>query len=162
MRNGISLIFLDVDGVLNDKDTIAKCGEYRGIDDVKLVLLKEIVDQTKAKIVLISSWKEQWFTSYKSLQDDLAIYLDQRLSEVGLKISGKVRDEYTSGRGEAILNYLDVLDKKGIFVSSFAILDDHVQDYEEKGLLGYLVQTDFENGGLTPQLVEKAIQILRN
>ena len=161
MRNGISLIFLDVDGVLNDKDTNAKCGEYRGIDDAKLILLKAIVDQTKAKIILISSWKEHWFSSYKSLQDDLAIYLDQRLSQVRLKISGKVRDEYTSGRGEAILKYLDVLDKKGIFVSSFLILDDNDQDYEENELLGHLVQTDFENGGLTSQLAEIAIQILR-
>ena len=57
---GPKVIFLDVDGVLNCHSTKDKCGDYIGIDDKKVALLKEIVDATGAIIILVSSWKEWW------------------------------------------------------------------------------------------------------
>ena len=50
-KEEISIVFVDVDGVLN-------CTETNGcIDDDKLILLKEIINATNAKIVISSSWR---------------------------------------------------------------------------------------------------------
>ena len=54
------IVFLDVDGVLNSITTKDRCGPYVGIDDKKVSNLKDIIDATSAKIVLVSSWKEGW------------------------------------------------------------------------------------------------------
>ena len=56
----IKVIFLDVDGVLNDQASNSKCGFYTGIDDKKVKRLRAIVEATNAKIVLVSSWKKHW------------------------------------------------------------------------------------------------------
>lgn len=53
-------IFLDIDGVLNSNDWFEKNKDVDGlveIDPSKLILLKEIVDCTEAKIILSSSWR---------------------------------------------------------------------------------------------------------
>lgn len=51
------IIFLDIDGVLNYADLKERSPlGYIGISDDKMILLKELVDKTSAKIVLISSW----------------------------------------------------------------------------------------------------------
>eukprot|EP01084_Bolivina_argentea_P222111 376029_1 len=50
-KQTVSILFLDVDGVLNCKETNGK------IDDDKLILLKQIIDKTNAKIVISSSWR---------------------------------------------------------------------------------------------------------
>ena len=50
----MKVIFLDVDGIL----TYINSGEQNeGIDETRVERLKEIVDETDAKIVIISSWK---------------------------------------------------------------------------------------------------------
>lgn len=75
---GIKIIFLDVDGVLNCRTTEdVFCGSV-GIEDEKVSLLKQIVDSTKAVIVLVSSWKEWWYKEpkLKREQDRFANYLD--------------------------------------------------------------------------------------
>ena len=57
----MKIIFLDIDGVLNsakyDKKRTADDGN---IDTTRLPLLKHIVDSTKAKIVLTSTWRKFW------------------------------------------------------------------------------------------------------
>ena len=57
----MKIIFLDIDGVLNCDTTVESCGNYLGIDNSKLKLLAEIVDKTKAKVVLTATWKDKWF-----------------------------------------------------------------------------------------------------
>ena len=161
-EGGIKAIFLDVDGVLNCRTTKDKCEVYTGIEDEKVKLLKKIVDETGAMIVLTSSWKENWYSKpiLKDKQDELANYLDKKLSEAGLKIADKIDDYDTFSRGNAILLYLKRQENRGIKISKFVILDDEALNYKESHLTKNLVQTSFENGGLQEKHMKKAITIL--
>lgn len=59
MENYNSVIFLDVDGVLNSMSTPAWMGDDWDIPLARpLQNLKHIVDETGAKIVITSSWRE--------------------------------------------------------------------------------------------------------
>ena len=61
--NMMKVIFLDIDGVLNSYEYFDKIenlnvqGIEREIDVNKIKLLKRAVDETKAKVVLTSSWR---------------------------------------------------------------------------------------------------------
>ena len=160
--NGLNIIFLDIDGVLNCITTKDTCGPYRGIEDIKVSLLKEIVDSSNAKIVLVSSWKEWWFKEdrLKKEQDDLANYLDEKLAKEGLSIYDKTEDYDSIKRGEGIIEYLYKLNRRGIDVNNYVILDDLMFDYKKTKLTKHLVQTSFLYGGLQKKHVKKAIEIL--
>lgn len=158
----VKILFLDIDGVLNCSMTPYCHLGVRDIDMDKLMQVKSIVENTKAKILLISSWKEGWHSkeSKKPFQSATADYLDMRFSSAGLRISNKVNDIDYGGRGKSILDYLASLKKKGIEVISFAILDDDMGDYGKAGLAKHLVKTSFSRGGLTEGKAREAIAIL--
>ena len=74
----MKVIFLDIDGVLNSDEYLKKVkrlhiqGIESEIDINKIKLLKKAVDETKAKVVLTSSWR---FTrKAQSLRNLLANY----------------------------------------------------------------------------------------
>lgn len=156
------IIFLDVDGVLNCHSTKAMCGPYKGIDHSKVTLLKELVEETHAYIVLISSWKDNWFrsTKLKDEQDDMANYLDKKLAIQNVYISAKTEEDDPFQRGKGILDYLDRLKMKGIIVDKFVILDDYLFDYKETKLTKHLVQTSYNDKGLTKRHIKKALELL--
>ena len=72
-KEPISIIFLDVDGVLNTQETNGT------IDEEKVLLLKQIIDKSGAKIVISSSWR------MKSTQRDT---LSNVLQQYGLQWIG--------------------------------------------------------------------------
>ena len=151
----MKIIFLDVDGVLNSIDSEDRLGAFIGIDYSGVKLLREIVDKTDAKIVLVSSWKRRWHKT-KEDQGILANYLDKRLAEENLEIIDKTKDSITN-RGEGIFNWLSVHPE----VDSWIILDDEIfDDYIEYGCMPHLVQTSFYDGGLKEKHVEQAISLL--
>lgn len=157
--SNMKIIFLDVDGVLNTPSTQARCNGYIGIDENKLPFLKQIVENTGAEIVLVSTWKEHWerLVSRKYLQDAFANHLDEKLNPIGLKVLDKTancRDGVWYSRGEGILDYLAYHK-----VSSFVILDDLQFDYDGCELTDNFVQPN-EKEGLTVEHVKKAIEIL--
>ena len=149
----MKVIFLDVDGVLNSIDSEDRLGAFIGIDYAGVKLLREIVDKTGAKIVLISSWKLKWHKNKES-QSNLANYLDQRLEEENLSIIDKTEDNLFN-RGEGIINWLSTHPTE-----SWIILDDEAFDYEECGIMPHLVKTSFYDGGLKDTHVELAINLL--
>ena len=51
----MKVIFLDIDGVLNEEKSRSRCVGYKGIDDKKAENLAKIVRATDAKIVLVST-----------------------------------------------------------------------------------------------------------
>lgn len=59
------IIFLDVDGVLNDKDS------FPNICCKKVQLLKYIIQKTDAKIVLSSSWRYGGIDKYSLIYNNL-------------------------------------------------------------------------------------------
>lgn len=156
----INLIFLDVDGVLNCSTTKDKINGYTGIEDEKVYLLKQLVDQTNAKIVLVSTWKFYWYKEerLKNQQDELAMYLNQKLEKQGLAIYDKTVDFDVHGRGEGILEYLWRLKHMGVDIHKFVILDDEIFDYLGAGLTKHLVRTSYENGGLKSKHIKRAIE----
>ena len=152
----MKVIFLDIDGVLNCQSSKSSCNAMLGIDDDKVRRLKEIIEKTNAKIVLISSWKNDWQKIYKEQQGYMANYLDKKLKRHGLVIMDKTEDTSVN-RGQGILNWL--ADKK---IESFVILDDEDFDYQEVGIADRVVKTNFydNNGGLQDNETNKAIDYL--
>ena len=157
----MKVIFLDIDGVLNEEKSRSRCCGYRGIDEKKVENLAKIVKETGAKIVLVSTWKEYWQKTDKAHQGMMANYLDKKLKKQGLTVLDKTENldrasgQYLS-RGEGILLFLATH-----AVKKYVILDDYQFDYDGCGLTENYIKTDNENGGLTEELALQAISILK-
>lgn len=154
----MKVIFLDVDGVLNCQNSKTSCNGIMGVDDEKVENLKILVDNTKAKLVLTSSWRTGWHKDLKEQQGYLAEHLERKLETAGLSILDKT-DDFCVMRGEAITKWL--FDNA---VDNFIILDDEIWDYERRGLIDRLVKTEFydDEGGLTKEKAIEAIGKLQN
>ena len=147
----MNIVFLDVDGVLNNIGTtdISMINCCCGIDDKNLEQLKRLINETHSKIVLSSDWR---------LDDDLEKFLISRLSEHGLSIYDKTPNLHKyDERGEEIKTWL----RKHSDISSWIVLDDMVfRDFSKYEITDRLVLTN-EECGLTENDVEKAIDIIR-
>ena len=163
IKRGINIIFLDIDGVLNSKETKERCGPYIGIEDQKLDLLKELVASTKAYIVLVSTWKEFWHhkPSDKYRQDNLANYLDEVFSKHLLKVTAKTYEYNPFKRGEGIIDYLNFVKRNQIKVNNYVILDDLMFDYKKVKLIDHLIKINSSHG-LEKHHIIKAISILKS
>ncbi len=143
------IIFLDVDGVLNNGSWAMEMYD-KGIrtyrDDIlyepALEGLKRIVDATDAQIVVSSSWR-QIPTAYKHLQEWLEMY--------GMKVADIT--PYVGGcRGDDITAWFN----RNPGEWSYVILDD---EDDMDGHMDHLVQTDFDVG-LIDEDCERAISLL--
>jgi len=143
------IIFLDVDGVLNNGSWAMEMYD-KGIrtyrDDIlyepALERLKRIVDETNANIVVSSSWR-QIPTAYKHLQEWLEMY--------GMKVADIT--PYVGGcRGDDITAWFN----RNPGEWSYVILDD---EDDMDGHMDHLVQTDFDVG-LIDEDCERAISLL--
>lgn len=143
-----SIIFLDVDGVLNHSKS------NDAIDNECLNNLSKIVIKTNSLIILVSSWKSGWFKKDKSRQDEDANYLDDRLKSLGLSIFDK-SSRYAPGRTIEVIDWIMKLN-----ATSFVILDDDGGHYTGTALEPHLVRTNYYCGGLTSNMAEDAIEIL--
>jgi len=160
----MKIIFLDIDGVLNNEnyfdskeDEKRKLIDYYkehedeydfedeinfhlqrrllDIDFTKVDMIKDICDESGAKIVIVSTWKiyEFWFV------------IKKYLIEYGLPIIGETND-YKWYRGGEIREYL----KNHLEVEKYIIIDDEFfRDY--KGFEDNLIQTDFYGDGFTEE-----------
>lgn len=167
------VIFLDVDGVLNSDRTLY---EDVSLEDDLILNLKEIVNKTKAKIILSSSWR---------LSTDAIATLMNKLDKFGLAISGMTCDgvnldwlekyefdatkkyldtkfdcdenrqiKFTRDRGAEIFKWLHDHDD-----CAYVILDDEIEDIKPYFSESVIVKTSYKTG-LTKEDVKKAIQIL--
>ena len=163
----MDVIFLDIDGVLNSKDYFIKRHSqvlelFRNnrlnndirlklkrmmldIDPNKLEILKEIINETGAKVVITSSWKRL---------EVFPLVMEQLIS-MGIPIIGATKDN-SSDRGKGIRKYLNENN-----VLKYIILDDDIFDDYDEELLKHLVKTSFVNGGLKNCHKKEAIMKLR-
>lgn len=163
----MNIVFLDIDGVLNSmpyfesikgkRDKI-----YNEIDESKLPLLKRIVEENNAHIVLSSTWRdldhEEESCCYTMWQ-----YLVNSLARYDMKIISKT-PLIAQKRPLEIKTWLDNrVDKEDI---KWISLDDdyNEEDYKEFGIGGHLVHTkfftyDINDGGLQERHVELAKQL---
>ena len=155
----MKIIFLDVDGVLNDIEWFYH-NKYIDIDEEKVKLLAEIYHRTDAKIVLSSTWREM-----KSYNDNLSMKTYQMLVDILAKYKMEIIDHTPV---HDMIRPLEIKEWLGKHpeVDKYASLDDdfRFEQYEEYGIGNCLVKTSFYardgKGGLQPEHVEKAIQIL--
>ena len=149
----MNIIFLDVDGVLNNKRTTEEIDGYVGIDDYLVSRLATIIKSTNSKVVLISSWRYNWNRFHKTAQDECANYLDQKMLKYNIHIDDKIDNSLSKGLG--IIDYLGKFKEY-----KFVIIDDEENDYEELGMLLNFVQTS-STYGLTEKNAIDAINILK-
>lgn len=152
----MKVIFLDIDGVLNNyaSKSLTPSG-FLGVDDHKIKVLQSIVAQSQARLVLVSSWKSGWSID-PFLQSDDCAYLTRKLKRHGLHITAKTEDPSRYARGAGIRRFL-----REHPVESWVVLDDDIfDDYESNGILPHLVKTDFYRSGLTEDHIAPCLALL--
>lgn len=150
MKNRI--IFLDIDGVLNSQDWFCSDDPNRGkgnFDPIAINRLNWVIEETDAKIVLSTSWR-----------NDPKIFDTFKQVGVNGEISGKT-DYFATGinylyRGNEILKWCNEHDDK--IISYVIIDDDEDMLFTQKD---NFVHTDYIHG-FTEMDARKAIKILLN
>jgi len=145
----MDIIFLDVDGVLNNQHTMLNTGEM--LDEKCILRLKTIIDNTNTKIVLSSSWRLRSDSHIKLLLDSF--------SKCGINPNIMI-DKTTSfknkgihqNRTNEILHWVNSHN-----VNKWVAIDDFPLKFNSD----HFVQTDFIHG-LTDKNVEQAIKIFNN
>ena len=154
----MKVIFLDIDGVLNSSayDRKRDWDKLTNIDESRLPLVKRIVDETGAKIVLSSTWRVHWDTDAEKCDADGG-YLNETFSKCSLEIFSKTPDLGMDGdRPEEIRAWLDAAAEP---VERFVVLDDY--RYAWGKLSDFFVKTNPRFGlGLEEGHVLRAIEIL--
>lgn len=151
------IIFLDVDGILNEDTTPTRTkSRVMFIDEEKLLRLKRIVDATGAKIVLSSTWR---YDRNDPEHNGDFMELQEAFRKVGLEFYS-----YTPVDAAGIRRGMEIKAWLGSHpeVKRYIILDDELFDYAERGLLPRLVKTSFCDGGLTEEHVQEAIEMLNS
>ena len=148
--NGMRIIFLDIDGVLNNENMYrTKKHASNSLDPKNIEVLNELIEDTKAKVVISSSWR-------------CGSTIDSILSK--MKTAGYKHDildftpilGYDHNRGNEIHQWLKEYEKE---VQSYVIFDD-----DSDMLLwqrDYFIWVD-RYYGLTPTMAWKAKHILLN
>ncbi len=152
----MKIIFLDIDGVLNSKryDNL-RTAEQGNIDETRLALLKGLVDDMQAKLVLISTWRKHWDAD-ASLCDEVGRQLNALFGKYGMTIMDKTPELLAYDRPWEVRRWLREHEGE---VESYVILDDIPWGWGE--LEERHVRTDFNVGwGLGEKHIQKARDIL--
>lgn len=151
----MNVLFLDIDGVLNSAayDRVRTPNDGN-IDKSRLILLKEIIRSTDAKIVLSSSWRKHWERDLAAC-DAVGCQLHAVFDSAGLPIYDKT--PVLTDRAEEIAAWLRLHPE----TEGYAILDDAFGGWGE--LQSHLVKTDYRIGrGLEHTHVERALCLLKS
>lgn len=124
--DNMNVVFLDVDGVLNNDDTywhgVLATSGYAGVEDKYLSILRDLVNTYDLSIVLSSDWRlddesdPQLFISHYQNY----LYLITKLSDYGLTVFDKTPVINYRRRGREIHEWLESHDD----VDQYVILDD--------------------------------------
>ncbi len=117
------LIFLDIDGVLNSHRFWDTVGKYRSkidmeteLDPISSNVLKEIVEETDAKIIISSTWRFSYYD-----------FLVEYLSSYNIKVIGKTgRGCVDCVRGNEILSWIKANEK---------VIGEHYYNYKNYVIL---------------------------
>lgn len=158
----MKIIFLDIDGVLNDQNSIATAEDGAGIDGWKpdaVRQLKRILAETGAEIVISSTWRLGIRLAAKNA-DDSASELKKGFKRFDLPAWVGVTPRKLSNchRGFEIQMYLD----KHPEVNRYVIIDDDSNMLEHQ--TPFFVKTEFwsdsNDTALTKERADRAIEIL--
>lgn len=148
----MKVIFLDIDGVMNCVHTKDRISGFIGIDSAKVELLKQIIDNTGAEVVLSSSWRH-----CKGLKHDPCWqYMVDKFKEYDIEFHSITPTcKETSYRGWEIQTWFK--DHMDTNIESFIILDD---DSDLKPYGSRHIQTSWNGNGMEQKHVNKAIKML--
>ena len=146
-----NIILLDFDGVITTPPQWS-------IDINKLKLLKKIIRETKAKIVVTSSWKSPYITAKEFVEKEFRneFTTDAKTLHWFLKNIYDITDSMGCCRGAEIARWLN---KHKDEVNNYVILDDDNDMLDEQ--LFHFVQTDYSYG-ITEKEVDLCIKVLNN
>ena len=162
-------VFLDVDGVLNNRYTKndSKTGYLEGlasIDFKNMDCFRAIMDrfykkygEENVRIVLSSSWRAgEDAKDIERYRYSLRRILDIYLEKWGLKIDEEIPIlPYEYSRGAEIVNYLS---SHLTDLENYIVLDDHIfEDFKKYHILRHLVQSSYDSRGGFGGLLEKHI-----
>ena len=155
----MKVIFLDIDGVFNNTYSLSRANGHTRIERGKLQRLMPIVENTGAKIVLISSWK-----NYRDSKDESDKsnwnHLTRRFNRYGMEVFDITPDLPDKQRGAEILTWLVEHED----IEGFVIIDDVMfSDYHDPRLIDhvYLVRKDNEkHDGLQHTDIQPITRIL--
>ena len=152
------VIFLDLDGVLNSRayDRERDCTKQTYIDETRLPLLKRIVDETGAKIVFSSSWREHWDKNSANCDED-GVYINECFSKYDLKIFDKTPVIKGADKSDEISYYLEMYLGE---IDNYVILDDENFDWTDAMRLHVIKTNAFIGRGLNEEHVRKTVEIL--
>lgn len=136
----MKVIFLDIDGVLNNKETMQRHRGFIGIDPYLVAIFNRIILATDAKIVLSSTWRLE-----KVFQDEVRKQVWDFID-----ITPRLPNEK---RGTEVKVWLD----KHPEVERYAILDDDRDFLEGQPLF----KTTWDEG-LTEEIAKQVIEYLNS
>jgi hypothetical protein len=177
---GIRLLFLDIDGVMNNNKTIrehrARPGmsmDLAAICPKRVQMLNEILHKTGARLVLSSSWRDyglygpektlvrlreegldprhEWY----GVTEDFDNFTDAQQESWWARYP-RVRGVYNNERVFEVQDFLERQKSSGVEVSHFVILDDlggfkHLERYQ--------IKTNMDHG-LQQEHIERACKLL--
>ena len=149
-KNAVSIVFLDVDGVLNSHGNVS-------IEVKKLELLKQIIDKTNAKIVISSTWRNKTHYLHK-LKKALSKH-DMQFIDCTPNFHALRSPE--QNRINEIKLWLNRREHDSIYlITNWIAIDDlNLLKYDKKLMSNHFVNTK-PNLGLTQENVNYAIQLL--
>ncbi len=153
------IIFLDIDGVLNNVCTTEYYQGELGIDDENLknfaLLYEQSNKEEDTRVVLSSSWRIDKFNKAPNSYT----YLEEKLTKYNIRIDSITPiEEISLKRGKEIVRWLN--DHKDLNISSFIIIDDYYfRDFTTYSLLPALLKTSYKKG-FTKKDINKALELL--
>jgi hypothetical protein len=150
----MKIIFLVIDGVLNSHQYDSGRGTAEGnIDVSRILLLKRLVNQMGAKIVLTSSWRRHW-DSVGGCTGEIGKELEDTFGRFGICLYDNT-PELDNDRLKEIGKWLAANQD----VTAFVVIDDIKFGWYE--LAPFVVNTDYRIGrGLEERHIKKTIKIL--
>jgi len=166
----MKVIFLDIDGVLNNINDNITSGEILDIStlfsesDIDIIFIKrlnQIINKTNAKVVISSSWRKSNRTKLGLSIDELkAVFKNKEFKGEIIDFTPhlyRTKNGICQDRIDEIQYWLD----HNLNVKNFVILDDSfVKRFKDKFPNNFVYQVNGE--GLQEDQVEKAIKILTN
>lgn len=139
----MKVLFLDIDGVLNNRETFKTKSLYQALEPDLIQRINTVVSATKCHIVISSSWRIA-----HSLDDLKQLLTSSGLLDVVIGVTPRL-----DKREQEICQWL--LDNPE--VKQYAIVDDDVEDLQN--VIDYVVQTSIDTGILDQQ-VKQLINLL--
>ena len=134
----MKIIFLDIDGVLNTKETAERWHGLIGMDPELVDRFNKLVEDTSAEVVLSSTWRHKK-TWRKTMKDN---GLNMRFLDRTISLPGKIRG----------LEIKEWVDRNN--VDKYVILDDDSDMLPDQ----LLFKTSFFDGGLTDRICDSVRQ----